>query len=147
MPDASDMEKVQRVIAESEEVVAECDRLNDHTDHEEGCVYDSIKREMWNDKGHAWGTGVDLGTKDTGVDAPYIWPSKSGRRGRLHLCQECGVPQPYGEFDRTPGSRIFTGRVCNSCIDKRHSVRVRIRRTNNVPRHSGLGPSAGRSPR
>lgn len=148
MDKGADMEKVHRVIAESEEVVAECDRRNDHTDHEEGCVYDSIKREMWNDKGHSWGHGFSFGTKDTGIDPPYMWPSKFGQSGRLHECEECGEAKPYSEFDRTPGSSIFTGRVCNSCIEQRPSgVMARRRRTSYVSRHSGVGPEQARQSR
>ncbi len=139
----AEQEKYERIIAESEEVVAECDRLNDHTARDEGDAYDAIKKAMWEDKGHSWARGHNFGTKDTGIDAPYMWPSKAGREGRLHLCEVCEVPQPYSEFDRTPGSAIFTGRVCNSCIDKRHTE-ARRRRTGYVPRHDSVGSEAGR---
>ena len=138
---ADQLEKCDRIIEESEAVIAECDMLNDHTAAEEMDTYGAIKKAMWDGEGHAWGRGADLKTKDTGIDAPYIWPSKLGRVGRLHLCKTCEVPQPYSEFDRTPGSAIFTGKVCNSCIEKHHMT-ARRRRTGYVPRNDSLGLEA-----
>lgn len=135
---AEGLERAEKVIAESEQVIAECDRLNDHTAREEADAYDLMCRGESKAGNRHWSNGFGEGPSDA-PDPPFVWPSsRFQREGKLHLCEKCGRAKPYSEFDYTPNSRVFTGRVCNDCIE--HSAPVAVmRRSRYVPGKPSVG--------
>lgn len=126
---------VDRALKASEEAMAACDRANDHSDDDAGIALDAMRKarqDHLHHRPHTSGWRPE-GVEVSKIDAPWCWPkSSTGREGRLHLCEACNEAKPYSEFERIPHSAIFTGRVCNVCVDDK-------RRMKYVPRDSRVG--------
>lgn len=138
MPTRSEgLEKADKIIAESERVMEEVDRANDHADHEAGCIYDNMMRTRTELDGHAWARGFDRTKPDDGIDPPHVWPSKFGQEGRLHRCKTCSKALPYKEFE-------CSRTMCNRCFEKRSPTVVRSRRSRHAFGLSCVGGEAAR---